>query len=113
MTSPTQSSIDYTKEIRFAVVMYGGVSLAIYINGVAQELYRLVLSTAAVEQDTTGSPAALAGKTIGGTERVYRKLSHLVQGHLIRHQPASRIGRSVSRSFIIPSRVRVFTVPSG
>jgi patatin-related protein len=34
------------QEVRFAVVMYGGVSLAIYINGVAQELYRLVRSTA-------------------------------------------------------------------
>ena len=30
----------------FAVVMYGGVSLAIYINGVAQELFRLVRATA-------------------------------------------------------------------
>jgi hypothetical protein len=29
---------DYTQEVRFAVVMYGGVSLAIYINGIAQEL---------------------------------------------------------------------------
>ena len=32
----------YTQEIRFAVVMYGGVSLAIYINGIAQELLRMV-----------------------------------------------------------------------
>ena len=31
-----------SNEVRFAVVMYGGVSLAIYINGVAQELFRLV-----------------------------------------------------------------------
>jgi hypothetical protein len=37
---------DYTQEVRFAVVMYGGVSLAIYINGIAQELLRLVRSTA-------------------------------------------------------------------
>ena len=34
------------KETRFAVVMYGGVSLAIYINGVAQELYSMVRATA-------------------------------------------------------------------
>ena len=34
------------QEVRFAVVMYGGVSLAIYINGVAQELFRLVRATA-------------------------------------------------------------------
>jgi len=35
-------NIEIVKEIRFAVVMYGGVSLAIYINGVAQELLRMV-----------------------------------------------------------------------
>jgi len=37
---------EVVQEIRFAVVMYGGVSLAIYINGVAQELRRLVAATA-------------------------------------------------------------------
>ena len=37
---------DYTQEVRFAIVMYGGVSLAIYINGITQELLRLVRSTA-------------------------------------------------------------------
>lgn len=36
---------DYKQEIRIATVMYGGVSLAIYIHGVAQELLRLVRST--------------------------------------------------------------------
>jgi patatin-related protein len=35
----------HEQEIRFAVVLYGGVSLAIYINGVVQELLRLVRST--------------------------------------------------------------------
>src|SRR5437763_8395402 len=34
------------KEVRFAIVMYGGVSLAVYINGVAQELLHMVRSTA-------------------------------------------------------------------
>ena len=29
------------QEVRLAVVMYGGVSLAIYMNGVAQEILRL------------------------------------------------------------------------
>ena len=38
-TSTKQSApaVDYKQEVRFAVVMYGGVSLAIYINGIAQE----------------------------------------------------------------------------
>src|SRR5262245_629696 len=35
-----------TQEVRFAIVMYGGVSLAIYMNGVAQELLHLVRATA-------------------------------------------------------------------
>src|SRR6476661_4622106 len=36
---------DYKQEVRFAVVMYGGVSLAIYINGVAQELLKMCRAT--------------------------------------------------------------------
>ncbi|NTW52847.1 MAG: patatin-like protein [Chlorobiaceae bacterium] len=39
----TQEKI--TSEIRFAVVMYGGVSLAVYMNGIAQELLSMVRST--------------------------------------------------------------------
>ena len=38
----TRPEVQYTQEVRFAVVMYGGSSLAIYMNGVAQELLRLV-----------------------------------------------------------------------
>jgi len=57
----------YTKEVRFAIVMYGGVSLAIYINGIAQELLRLVRATAR-KQPTD----------LSGTERIYRKVSYLL-----------------------------------
>src|SRR5689334_7130239 len=35
-----------SEEVRFGVVMYGGVSLAIYIGGVTQELLNLVRATA-------------------------------------------------------------------
>jgi patatin-related protein len=38
----TLSSGQRSKEVRLGVVMYGGVSLAIYINGVSQELFRAV-----------------------------------------------------------------------
>ena len=62
----TPSAGDYTQEVRFAVVMYGGVSLAIYINGIAQELLRLVRSTAKQQNG------------FNGTERIYRKVSHLL-----------------------------------
>jgi hypothetical protein len=51
------------KEIRFALVMYGGVSLAVYSNGVAQEFYALVRATSGV-----------AGAGTTGTEAVYRQL---------------------------------------
>ena len=34
--------MDVEREVRFAVVMYGGVSLAIYIKGVVQELLNMV-----------------------------------------------------------------------
>ncbi len=68
MAADPAPKIDYTKEIRFAVVMYGGVSLAIYINGVAQELLHLVRSTA--DPDPNSS--------VRGSERVYRKLSRII-----------------------------------
>src|SRR5436190_3786631 len=43
------------QEVRVAVVLYGGVSLAIYINGVAQELFRLVKATAPAEPYPRGA----------------------------------------------------------
>ena len=49
MPNPAETesrSEDVTQEVRFAVVMYGGVSLCIYINGVAQELLELSRVTA-------------------------------------------------------------------
>src|SRR6185436_15853932 len=75
---------DYTKEVRFAVVMYGGVSLAIYINGVAQELFRMIRSTAenveldGIRMPLSGALDASPQAALKGTERVYRKLSFLL-----------------------------------
>src|SRR5215213_966014 len=57
---------EYTQEVRFAVVMYGGVSLAIYINGIAQELLRMVRST------------SRSVDKLENTEKVYRRLSCLL-----------------------------------
>lgn len=51
------------QEVRFAVVMYGGVSLAIYMNGISQELLRVVRAT-----------SDLPDRELSGTELVYRKL---------------------------------------
>lgn len=62
-------------EIRFAVVMYGGVSLAIYMNGISQELLRLVRATGG-RIGPDGMPAAPPPfGELRGTEGVYRKLS--------------------------------------
>lgn len=69
---------EYVKEVRFAVVMYGGVSLAIYINGVAQEMLRLVRSTSASVDDGSGGRTPVAADELKGTERVYRRLSYLL-----------------------------------
>lgn len=77
---------EYTQEVRFAIVMYGGVSLAIYINGIAQELLRLVRSTAEAGKLPDGTRATLSGTRtdprdslgLRPTERVYRQLSYIL-----------------------------------
>jgi patatin-related protein len=53
----------FEREIRFAVVLYGGVSLTIYINGIVQEMLHLVRSTA----DDPGE--------LSPVELVYRELA--------------------------------------
>src|SRR2546430_4320752 len=55
-----------TKELRLAIVCYGGSSLAVYMHGVTKELHRLVKGSALLDSDgtETGSPS----------ERVYRRL---------------------------------------
>jgi patatin-related protein len=78
--------LDVAQEVRFAVVMYGGVSLAIYINCVAQELLRLVRATAPASRGGLSArplpdPCALSRDPCCSpreTEWVYRKLSHLL-----------------------------------
>lgn len=63
------------REVRLAVVMYGGVSLCIYMNGVAQELLHLVRATAPRSLEDPSLPAASA---LRSTEQVYRRLSQLI-----------------------------------
>jgi predicted acylesterase/phospholipase RssA len=69
------SRMEVRKEIRFAVVMYGGVSLAIYINGVAQELLKMVRATTA---DARSDHPLLPDEKLRGTERVYRQLGQIL-----------------------------------
>ena len=63
------TAIQENKQIRFAVVMYGGGSLAIYINGIAQELFKMVRATA---------NDADAQEDLRDTGKVYRQLSLLL-----------------------------------
>ena len=62
---------DISAEYRFAVVMYGGISLAVYMNGISQELLSLVRSTA--EPEKNGKKTELTG-----TDRIYRELAELL-----------------------------------
>ena len=80
--TPMGSDFEVTSEIRFAVVMYGGVSLAIYMNGIAQELLHLVRSTARKGWgDDDENEFRFSDQELSGTERVYRELAgHLTPG---------------------------------
>lgn len=79
-----QAPGDYAavQEIRLAVVMYGGVSLAIYMNGVAHELLNLVKATAPAK-DTDGNPTGQllwSEDGLTGAGRVYRRLGRILAG---------------------------------
>ena len=68
MATTTNSSQDnHSQEVRFALVLYGGVSLAIYINGVMQEMLQLVRSTSGQDLPDIGSA------------KVYRKLGAMLE----------------------------------
>jgi predicted acylesterase/phospholipase RssA len=69
----------FENEVRFALVLYGGASLAIYIHGVTQEFFHLVRSTAV---DTDGN-LIVGDAELSGTERVYRKLAGIVQARFL------------------------------
>ena len=69
------------REMRLALVCYGGVSLAIYMHGQTKELHRLVRGSVAREKDE--EPTA-------PTERVYRDLLRDMAEH-DRHGVATRV----------------------
>src|ERR1700726_4724610 len=73
-------SFDPFKEIRFAVVIYGGVSLAIYINGIVQEMLKLVRATAPLKDLHSDQPLlnATGAGGLKSTEKIYRKLGQIL-----------------------------------
>ena len=68
------------QELRLAVVLYGGVSLAIYIHGVTLELQRLVRATAPQQRPGPSSVplALLSQQALRGSEKIYRRLGQLL-----------------------------------
>lgn len=70
------------KEVRFAVVMYGGVSLAIYINGVTQELMNMVRASAR-SRDSGGSEYHIAQTSLSGVEAVYREVGRQLKARFV------------------------------
>jgi len=81
LPTPTGTTCDFVQELRLAVVMYGGVSLAVYMNGVAQELLRLVRASAPATRtgrSTDPVPAHVPEADLRGSERVYRRLARIV-----------------------------------
>jgi patatin-related protein len=77
------TELDVVQEVRFAVVMYGGVSLAIYINGVTQELLHLVRATGYADGSRPQAGAHLSSALLP-IERVYRKLAYLAGDETLR-----------------------------
>jgi patatin-related protein len=53
------------KELRLALICYGGISLAVYMHGITKEVWRLARASRAFH---AGEPSA------GGSESVYRRL---------------------------------------
>lgn len=60
------------KELRLALVCYGGVSLAVYMHGISKEIWHLARASRAFH---AGAP-----DTAGGTARAYRDLLAAIEG---------------------------------
>jgi len=70
------------KELRIALVCYGGISLAVYMHGVTKELWKLSRASRAFITDD-GSEADASD--LSGSEAVYlRLLQHMQQKHGLR-----------------------------
>jgi patatin-related protein len=54
-TAPSPAS-GTMRELRLALVCYGGVSLAIYMHGVTKEIHKLLLASAAYDRDPDANP---------------------------------------------------------
>ena len=82
--SSSASAADYHSEIRFGIVMYGGVSLAIYINGVAAELFEMACATPRLG-------VILDRNEESGSREIYRRLAWLMRNPDLRERYAARL----------------------
>ena len=74
-----RAGFDAEQEVRFALVLYGGASLAIYMYGIAEEFLHLVRSTApAGVAPRPASPGRSPIPSAESTEAVYRKLGQML-----------------------------------
>ncbi|MDQ6853868.1 MAG: patatin-like protein [Actinomycetota bacterium] len=64
------------RELRLALVCYGGVSLAIYMHGITKEVQKLVSASAAFEADSSQNPF----DTCDSSHGYWNVLSHLGTG---------------------------------
>lgn len=83
MVSPETWKPNFEKEVRFAVVMYGGISLAIYIYGVAQELYNLVRATAVKTGEDGGEEFLIPWSQLTAIQREYRVLGRKLRARFV------------------------------
>ena len=65
------------KELRLALVCYGGVSLAIYMHGITKEIWKLLRASAA-----RSAPYGAAAVVVHDTEAVYLELLDALAPHL-------------------------------
>src|SRR5207302_356796 len=102
------------REVRFAVVMYGGVSLAIYINGVAQELLNMVRATATLpteasedKDDQEWEPLIKDKSQLSGAMGVYRKLGQYLGVSKENGRDESLRQKTISEAAPIKTRIVV------
>jgi hypothetical protein len=86
MTKPSTPSAGYDAEMRFGVVMYGGVSLAIYIYGVSNEIFELACATPLPGRQPPADRSA-----DGGSREIYRRLSLLASDPALRARYTERL----------------------
>lgn len=67
-------------DIRLTLVLYGGVSLAVYMAGVTEELYNLVAATALCDPTDISDPSFMVDKPTA-VQQLYRELASHAAGH--------------------------------